>query len=451
MLPRILIVGLFCLIVSAAVVAIAQPPTLPPLPTLPQPTAQPQQQPTNTVPGPATGTPGAIIPSTPVNETPLSHFEPLAAFSAHAQNAVRATLLTSNWMTRMNQSQGRFIYGFNPALRQPLLRDNNLHQARASLAMAQLAKFTGDERQGAIASQSILTLLAATGFDPANANCRIPFQSSQLCNRVGFAATLALAIYSLPGADAKLIDEAEKLCEFLHKQCRAGGSVQYTDGTADVPMEVDPAGVNEYPGVALQAIMTANRFRPAAWKTDVAKLGMTYYRGLFQAKPHPLLAATLTPVCLELFQQLHLNESAAFAFEMNDLICRNQIPNNDPRIPQWVGGIRTYQDGQQTDLPSGPETGLYVQSLTFACQLAGLAPDLTRYGQYKSAAQDATQYMIELQYAETNTRHFENAFRSNMLIGAFHLSPTDGNIRIDATATSATSLLHFLSLVAQTE
>jgi hypothetical protein len=424
---------------------------LPAIQPLPLPTTQPSPQPTNTLPGTLPSTPPAIQPPTQANETPLNHFEPLAAFSAHAQNAVRAVLLTSNWMTRMNQSQGRFIYGFNPALRQPLPRDNNLHQARASLAMAQLAKFTGDEKQAAIASQSILTLLAATGFEPTDANCRIPIQSSQICNRVGFAATLALAIYSLPGADAKLIDEAEKLCEFLHKQCRADGSVHYTDGTSDASMEVDPAGVNEYPGLALQAIMTGNRLRPATWKTDAARRGIAYYRGLFQAKPHPLLAATLTPPCLELFQQLHLNESAGVAFEMNDLVCRNQIPTNDPRIPQWVGGIRTYQNGQQTDIPCGPETGLYLQSLTSACQLAGLVPDLTRYAQYKSAAQDATQYTIELQYAETNTRHFENAFRSNMLIGAFHLTPTDGNIRIDATATSVSGLLHFLSLVAQTE
>ena len=38
-----------------------------------------------------------------------------------------------------------------------------------------------------------------------------------------------------------------------------------------------------------------------------------------------------------------------------------------------------------------------------------------------------------------------------MLMGAFHLSPTDGNIRIDATATAVTGLLRYLSLAAETE
>jgi hypothetical protein len=32
-----------------------------------------------------------------------------------------------------------------------------------------------------------------------------------------------------------------------------------------------------------------------------------------------------------------------------------------------------------------------------------------------------------------------------MLIGGFHLSPTDGNLRIDATGTAVTGLLRFLS------
>jgi len=116
-----------------------------------------------------------------------------------------------------------------------------------------------------------------------------------------------------------------------------------------------------------------------------------------------------------------------------------------------VGGIRTVLNGQQTDLPSGPETGSYVQSLTLACQFARQVPDLDRHGKYKSAAQDATQYLIDLQYGEANTRHFENAFRANMLIGSYHLSPNDGNIRIDATAVAVSGLLRYLAFVAQTE
>jgi hypothetical protein len=317
--------------------------------------------------------------------------------------------------------------------------------------MAQLAKFTGDEKQAAMASQAILALLAITRDDPADPNCRIPVQPSVICNRVGLAATLALAIYSFPSADLKLLTEAEKLCTFLHKQCRADGSVHYTDGLSEIAVDADPKGINEFPGLALQAIVAGNIVRPAAWKIDVAKNALSYYQSAFRSKPDPLLAATLTPAFSDLYLQTKWNDSAALVFEMNDYLCRLQVLNNDPRIPQYVGSIRSVTNGQPTDIPSGPETGFYVQSLTCAYQLARQVPDVERHGKYKSATQDAVQYLTELQYVETNTRHFENAFRANMLMGAFHLSPTDGNIRIDATATAATGLLRFLAWMAQTE
>jgi hypothetical protein len=390
----------------------------------------------------------AANPASRFNDTLLSRFEPLAACPVQTQSAVRSVLLSANWLTRMNQSHGRFIYGFNPALRQPLARDHDLHQARAALAMAQLAKFTGDEKQAAIASQAILMLMATTKVDPLDAHCRVPLHSSLVCNRVGFAAVLALAVYALPGADPTLLMDAEQLCEFLHKQCRADGSIHYTDGNAELSPEVDPAGLNEYPGLALQALVIGNTARPSAWKTEVARRALDYYRKHFQAQQNCLFVASMTPAFTELFAQTKWSEAAAFVFEMNDWLCRWQIPSADPRIPQWAGGFRSIVNEQATDIPSGFETGLYLQSLACATQLARLKPDLDRYAKFKAAASNAAQYLVELQYVESNTRHFENAFRANMLLGAFHLSPTDGTIRIDATATPVSGLLRFLELAA---
>jgi hypothetical protein len=450
---RVLLAGVVLALVGAAVVAIAQPPSPPSTPPATPPTAPPvvvvpqadPKQPTPPRPAPTVPAdpPGAGAPAG--SDTPLARFEPLAAFPHATQNAVRGVLLGANWMTRTNQAQGRFLFGYNPALRQPLMGDHDLKQARAALALAQAAKFSGDEKYAAVASQAILTLLAATKPDPADPNCRVPVHSSLTCNRVGFAALVVLAIYELPAADAKLVAEAEKLCEFLRKQCRPDGSVHYTDGPTDVPTQLDPEGANEYPGTALHAIAVGNRVRPAAWKAEVATKGVQHYRAKFKANPHPLLAATLTPACAELYLQTKAPDAAAAVFEMNDWLCGMQIAANDQRTPQWAGGFRSVVNGQLADAPPGPETGLYVQSLACACHLTRQAPDLERYAKYRAAVSDAAQYLCTLQYLEANTRHFENTFRANMLIGAFHLSPADGNMRIDATATAITGLLRFLS------
>ena len=299
---RVLLAGFVLAAVGAAVVAVAQPPAPPVVPPTPP----------RALPGIPTAPPATVPPAAAAaNDVLLSQFDPLDAFPPQTQSAVRGVLLGANWMTRMNQAQGRFLFGYNPALRQPLLGDHDLKQARAALALAQAAKFTGDEKQGAIAAQAILALLAATKIDPADPSCRVPVHSSLTCNRVGFAATLALAVYELPAADARLVAEAGRLCEFLRRQCRPDGSVHYTDGPTDDPEKIDSAGVNEYPGAALYAIAAGNALRPAAWKTEAVKKGVEFYRAKFRANPHPLLAATLTPACTELYLQTKLNDAAA--------------------------------------------------------------------------------------------------------------------------------------------
>jgi hypothetical protein len=438
---RLISAGLFVASIVAAVAAFAQQPPIPPAAGVPGQTNTP---PAVTVP--------QSVPGTPTNpalalrsDAPLSKFEPLSVFPVQTQTAVRSSLLAAHWLTRMNQSHGRFIAGFNPALRQPLQRDNDVFQARAALAMAQLARFTGDEKQGVVASQAILTLLSTTKSDAA---CRTPTQSPQICNRVGLAATLALAIYALPNASDALIADAELLCEYLHKQCQADGSVVSKDGGAEAATENDGVNGSEYPGLALQAIAAGNRVRPAPWKNDVLKKALAYYRNVFHAKPHPVLAAALTPAFADFYVQTKTTDPAAFVFEMNDWLCRLQIPGNDPRLPQWGGGFRCVVNGQQTDTPSGPETGFFLRSLSCACQVARNTPDLERFDKYKTAAMDASQYLSELQFVESNTRHFESAFRANMLIGSFHLTPTDGTVRVDATGTAVSGLMQFLETVA---
>ena len=430
-------VGLFTL--AAAVVA-AKPPI--PLAT---PGTDPAPRP---LPPAVAGVQPAVgsVPAPRSGDTPLSKFEPLAAFPIPTQHAIRGVLLGGTWLTRMSQSQGRFIPGYIPALRQAMDGDHDLRQALAALALAQSAKFTGDERQAAVAAQAVLALFADTRPDPADPNCRVPVRSSMFCNRVGFAAVLALAVYELPVADDRLHAEAEKLCEFLRKQLRPDGSVHYVDGPTDVAVQVDPAGVNEYPGFALQALAASNRVRPAAWKADAVRKGVEHYRGYFKAHPHPLLAATLAPAATELYLQTKAPDAALALFEMADWLCEQQYRTNDPRHPTWAGGFRGVTNGQPVETMPGFETGACLHALSCAYLVNQTAPfrEASREARYRQAATDAVQFLVGLQYLEANTRHFADGFRTNVLIGGFYLSPADGNLRIDANAWAVSGLIRFL-------
>jgi hypothetical protein len=377
-------------------------------------------------------------------EAPISRFEPLAAYPLPTQNAVRSILLGSAWLTRMNQPHGRFLYGYRPSLRQPMAGDDDMAQARAALALARAARFTGGGRETAVAGQAILTLLASTKLDPADPECRVPVHRWILCNRVGFASLLALAIYELPDADDKLVGEAERLCGFLRKQLRSDGSVDCTGGAAEDAAKLLPK-LGEYPGLALQALAAANRAKPAAWKVEALRKGLSHYREVFKKSPHPMLAATLTPAFTELNLQTRLPEAATAVFEMNDWLIGLQYATTDPRHLLEAGGFRDWANGQPSETEPGAECGLHVQSLACAYHLSRHGTDLNRAARYRQALLDAVQFVLGLQYIESNTRHFENNFRANMLIGGTHLTPTNGDLRIDATAEAMSGLLRFLS------
>jgi hypothetical protein len=425
---RSILVLLFFGVVGATLVAVAQPP----LPAGNEP-ARPESPAATGTPA-ATAQAPAAAPAQPV-ETPLAHFSTLEAFPTYIQSSVRSVLHGANWLTRMHQPNGRCLLGLNPALRQPLPGENDLYQARAALAMARAARFAADEKMGAMAAQSILALLTATRVSETEPGCRVPVNATG--GKIAMAATLALAIMELPQADARLLLQAEELCEYLHRQCRADGSVGSGTGT---DAQGDPDNIREYPGVALHAIMLGNRFKPAPWKSETVKKGLEYYRALFRSKPNVMLGATLTPAAAELYLQTRNADVVATVYELNDWICRVQIQGNDPRLANWAGAFRL----DQSDATAGPETGLILEGLSYASQVCRLTPDLDRHTRYRNAATEATQFLITVQYLESNTRHFENTFRSNMLIGGFHLSPLDGNIRLDATATAVSGLLRYL-------
>ena len=53
------------------------------------------------------------------------------------------------------------------------------------------------------------------------------------------------------------------------------------------------------------------------------------------------------------------------------------------------------------------------------------------------------QFLATLQYTEAGTQHFAQWYRPR-IVGAFHLSPTDGNLRIDHTAPAVTALVGYV-------
>ncbi len=421
--------------------AIGQGPVAPaPLPPAVAPTA-----PAFLPPSVTGGPPGGVVPAAATKAVvPIERFEKNPrAFPPETVQCVHGTRTAAAWLVRMNQSDGRFLGGLNPALARPLEGLSDLNQGYAGWGVCRAARFTGDEKLGICASQAVLALLTLTKPDPGDANCRVPIAESAKCNRVGLASLIMLAIHDLPTPDAKLLLEAEKLGAFLRKQLQADGSVRYTDG-AEPATKTDPEGVNTYPGLCFQALLASDRAKPEPWKRDALSAGMKHYREWFKAHPHPVLAGSMLPAACEQYLRTKTAATAEFACEMADHLCTCQYSAGETRELRTVGGFRVAGETEPTSACAA-----LAEALACATTLAAQVPDAARYAKYRTACTAALGFARGLQFTDESTAHFEKGFRAQFLLGGVCTSHTNGSLRADRTAMLALAQMRYLECGAE--
>ncbi len=235
-----------------------------------------------------------------------------------------------------------------------------------------------------------------------------------------------------------------KLCNYVRKQARPDGSLACTDPRRDgQPVADETAATNEGAGVALYALMRSQTHRPAAWKTDLVRKAVAYYRPWWQAHKGAEFVPWTTAACWEAYQRTKEQPFADFVFEMNDWLCGLQYNQLDPQRQLWFGGFRTWSDGKAIDAAPTVAAAFYAEGLADACRTARQAVDVDRYGRYAGALQLDLQFVTRLQYTEAGTSHFSEWYRPR-LVGGFHASHQDGDLRIDYNQHAVSALVQFL-------
>jgi hypothetical protein len=371
----------------------------------------------------------------------------LAAMMAKLLPLQRQMLLSAergaDWLRRSNRSDGKFIYGYLPDLRIPLPGDHYLRQVESACALARVSRYLGEERYAAVARQAILTLLLDTTLDGPEPQVRHTTLPPLAVNRIGAAGLLVLAIHELPAPGADLLEQAEQLCGYLHQQQLADGSFDLTGGMKDI--QVEPDAILLYPGQAVTGLLHSYFARPAPWKVESMTKALAYYRNWWRAQKNLAMVPWLSAAFTEAY---FLSKEQAFAdavYEMNDWLCGLQYAQLDPNHPLWTGGFMDWIDGRP--MPSFPtiSSACYSSSLAEGCRVAHQLMDLPRYKRYREALERSLQYLCTLQYTEANTQHFADWYRS-MLLGGFHASQQDGNLRIDYTAQAVSAMAQYLEL-----
>jgi hypothetical protein len=352
----------------------------------------------------------------------------------------------ATWLNKRNVSTGRFQYGILPALARPMEGDNFLHQAAAAAALARAARVIGDKNFEARAAQALLTLLDQTMVDPKDPQVRYTALPSLAQNRLAAAGLLVAAIHELPAPQADLLDKSEQLCNFIRRQARADGSVCTSDlGDDGKPGRESFDAANEYPGVALYGLLLSQRQRPAAWKLDLARRAVAYYHPWWKANKNPTFIPAQTAAYTEAYLRTKEPAFAACVVEMNDWLCDLQYER--PHVDWWYGGFKSWKDGHEVEGAPPIADAAYGESLANACCIARETVDTKRYDRYSAAAERNVLFVGLLQYTMSNTLHYDAVFRSEYLLGGFHPSQQDGNLRIDYTAQAVAALLQYVEQV----
>lgn len=351
------------------------------------------------------------------------------------------------WLTRMNKPDGLFQYGWLPALNVPMEGDHYLRQAGAAFALARASRFLEDERGAVRATQAVLTLLDQTVTDPGDPEVRHTMLPSVVINRLGGAGLLVLAINELPAPRKDLLEKSEQLCNFIRKQARPDGSLDYSDLAPSGNRAPEGEGVNYYPGEALYALVLSQKHRPAAWKTELVRKAVAYYHPWWQKNRNPAFIPWQTAAYSEAYLQTRDEAFARCVLEMNDWLCSLQYTQIDPRNPLWRGGFMSWADGKMLVAPPTIACASYAESLACACRVARQMGDEERYFRYRRALESCLQFLTSLQFNESNTQHFKEGYRDT-LVGGFYASHQDGLLRIDYTQHAVSALIHYLEHVA---
>jgi hypothetical protein len=395
---------------------------------------------------------GQVSPPEPTRAevAPPSAGQPAASGRDFAKlNVLQKEMLLSgqraaDWLFRMNGLKGRFLYGYLPAVKSEMEGDHYLRQAGAAFALARAAQFLGEERYAVRATQAILTLLDETIPDPADPSCRYTALPSLVVNRLGSAALLVLAIHALPNPQPDLLEKAEQLCQYIRRQARADGSLGCHDAVeADKPEAEDIDSVSEYPGLALYALVRSQKRQPASWKLELVRKAVSYYRPWWQAHRNLAFIPWQTAANAEAYVQTKDPAFGEFVYEMTDWLCGLQYDQLDPRRLAWYGGFRGWAAGTAVESTPNIGSAVYAESLGQACRVARAATDVTHYQHYTEAEERALQFVVRLQYTDANAQHFADWYRPR-LVGAFHASFQDGDLRIDYTQHALSALLTYL-------
>jgi hypothetical protein len=256
---------------------------------------------------------------------------------------------------------------------------------------------------------------------------------------LGALALAALAIME-SGACERWDRELKALWRTIDKLWQADGSFR----TFYLPADRND-NQNFYPGEALLFIACRLQREPDLRTLERAIRSLMWYRGFHARNPHPAFVPWHSQAARALFRLTRRTDIRDYVFELNDWLLPMQ---------QWGGDLEPDLWGRFHD-PTRPEfgaphvssTGVFMEGLAEALDLAIEAGDTQRASAYELALRRGLRSIAQLQFRDALDAYYVSDLAR--VLGAIRSDAYNNMIRIDNIQHATMALLKLKDLLAK--
>ncbi|MDB9314679.1 hypothetical protein PN462_16320 [Spirulina sp. CS-785/01] len=353
------------------------------------------------------------------------------------QLLLKSAQAAGDYLQRGLEADGRFLYCYRPETETRQESYNILRHTGAISALLDLYAVTGEEGY-------LSTSLEAIGYllqfiqpcpDPGVGTCVV--ENNQIKLGSNALAAIALAKYTELSQDKAylplVVELGKRLCSVQQKSGAFTHHQQlYSDGTVSGFVSA------LYPAEAIFALLRIHRLYPQGDWLTVAEKGLRYLlqeqlngkKGSI-SQDHWLLCSLR-----ELYRHSPKAEYLDFALKMVDAIAQNQTLN-PPHI-DWLGSFHSP--------PRSTATATRMEALCAAYELAQLAQNTEAVPKILQSLRLGIAFQLQTQVHPEQALYFNDP---QLILGAFHRSLDNFEIRIDYVQHNIFSILGLYSIFQQ--
>jgi hypothetical protein len=357
------------------------------------------------------------------------------------------TLGMGQWLMRQVQMDGRMVYKYFPSQGKESSANNLIRQFMATLSLIRYARFTNQEAHWVLARHNLdYNLKQFYRTEETSAGETLGFVEYGGKVKLGAIALAALAIldYSTPGnpqEEALVLPEYRPIFDGL---CRTIDHLWQPDGSFRTFYKPGDRNDNQnfYPGEALLFWATLYQHNQDAQLLERCYTSFNYYRDWHRQHRNPAFIPWHTQVYTLLYQATGDRQFLEFIFEMNDWLLPMQQWDG-ARYPD-VQGRFYHPEHPEYGPPHASATGVYLEGLADAYQLAVQTGDSHRASQYRQVIWRGLRSIRQLQFRDEIDLFYIS--KPERVHGGIRTTVYDNVIRVDNVQHCLLAALKLLQL-----